>query len=136
MTGWDIVVNNIDAPPSLLHNETETTNNWLMVKCVGVRSNRSAIGARVSVTTGEQVQIDEVASGTSYYSQSDLRLHFGLGSAARVDLVEVRWPTGEAESFRDVEANRLIHIREGEGIVKTEEFRAAKRSAPDPDAAE
>ena len=132
----DIVVNNIDAPPSLLHNETETANNWLMVKCVGVRSNRSAIGARVSVTTGEQVQIDEVTSGTSYYSQSDLRLHFGLGSATRVELVEVRWPTGEAESFRDVEANRLIHIREGEGIVKTEEFRAAKRSAPDPDAAE
>ena len=132
----DIVVNNIDAPPSLLHNETETTNNWLMVKCSGVRSNRSAIGARVSVTTGEQMQIDEVTSGTSYYSQSDLRLHFGLGSAARVDLVEVRWPTGETESFRDVEANRLIHIREGEGIVKTEEFRAAKRSAPDPDSAE
>ena len=131
----DIVVNNIDAPPSLLHNETETANHWLLVKCIGVRSNRSAIGARVSVTAGEQVQIDEVMSGTSYYSQSDLRLHFGLGSATRVDLVEVRWPTGETESFPNVEADRLIHIREGEGIVKTEEFSAAKRRSVDSDRA-
>ena len=129
----DIVVNNIDEPPSLLRNETATANYWLMVKCIGERSNRSAIGARVRVTTGDRVQIDEVMSGTSYYSQSDLRLHFGLGSAKRVDLVEVRWPTGKIESFSDVEANCLIHIREEEGVVKTEKFFSAKRRSVNPD---
>ena len=129
----DVVVNNIDAPPSLLRNETAASNHWLMVKCIGTRSNRSAIGTRVSVTTGTGMQFDEVMSGTSYYSQSDLRLHFGLGPAVRAERVEVRWPTGAIESFSDVEADRLIHVHEGEGIVKTEEFPAAKRRAADPD---
>ena len=120
----DIVVNNLDGPPSLLRNESRNENNWLMVKCVGTKSNRSAIGARVSVTTGQRVQIDEVMSGSSYYSQSDLRLHFGLGSADQADKVEVRWPSGETESFDAVKANRLIHVKEGQGTVREEEFRA------------
>ena len=95
-----------------------------MVKCIGAESNRSAIGARVSVTTGQRVQIDEVMSGSSYYSQNDLRLHFGLGRAESADRVEVRWPSGESESFQAIEGNRLIYIREGEGIVREEEFGA------------
>ena len=120
----DIVVNNLDGPPSLLRNESRNENNWLMVKCIGTKSNRSAIGARASVTTGQHVQIDEVMSGSSYYSQNDLRLHFGLGGADKADSVEVRWPSGEAESFGAVKANRLVHVKEGEGIVREEEFRA------------
>ena len=120
----DIVVNNLDGPPSLLRNESRNENNWLMVKCIGAESNRSAIGARVSVTTGQRVQIDEVMSGSSYYSQNDLRLHFGLGRAESADRVEVRWPSGESESFQAIEGNRLIYIREGEGIVREEEFGA------------
>ena len=113
----DIVVNNLDDMPSLLRNETRNGNHWLMVKCIGTKSNRSAIGARVAVTTGTRVQIDEVMSGSSYYSQNDLRLHFGLGSARRADKLEVRWPSGGTESFEAVTVNRVIRIKEGEGIV-------------------
>ena len=113
----DVVVNNLDRPPSLLRNESRHGNNWLMVKCVGTRSNRSGIGARVAVTTGERVQIDEVMSGSSYYSQNDLRLHFGLGKAARADLVEIRWPSGLTESFEAVPANRVMRATEGEGLA-------------------
>jgi hypothetical protein len=107
----DIVVNNLDGAPSLLRNDGGNRNNWLSIKCVGTRSNRSAIGTRVRVTTGEHVQTDEVMSGSSYYSQSDLRLHFGLGSAKQTDLVEVRWPSGLQQRFRDVACNKgmLIH---------------------------
>ena len=80
-------------------------------------SNRSAIGARVTVTAGGRKQIDEVMSGSSYYSQNDLRLHFGLGGAATADLVEIRWPSGGQEKIENVPANQFITIREGAGIV-------------------
>jgi hypothetical protein len=113
----DVVVNNLDDIPSLLRNEARNANNWLMIKCIGTKSNRSAIGARVSVTTGSHVQIDEVMSGSSYYSQNDLRLHFGLGSATQADKVTVRWPLGNEEVFEAVTANQLVRVQEGEGIV-------------------
>src|SRR5437867_1927105 len=122
----DIVINNLDGPPSLLRNDGGTRNNWLMVKCTGTRSNRSAIGTRVRVLTGERAQIDEVMSGSSYYSQNDLRLHFGLGGASKADLIEVLWPSGIKESFRDIEANQLLAIRETKGIVSRSRFRAAR----------
>ena len=118
----DIVVNNLDDVPSLLRNEGQGANNWLMVKCIGTKSNRSAIGSRVSVTTGDHVQIDEVMSGSSFYSQNDLRLHFGLGTAKQADSVEVRWPSGVSETVETVAANRLILIKEGEGIIGEDEF--------------
>ena len=118
----DVIVNNLDDAPSLLRNECVNGNHWLMVKCVGVRSNRSAIGTRVIVTTGSRLQIDEVMSGSSYYSQNDLRLHFGLGAATRADRIDVRWPSGETESFEAVGGDRLIRILEGQGIVAEERF--------------
>ena len=80
----DVLVNNLDGPPTLLRNDGGNKNNWLLIKCVGTKSNRSAIGARVRVTSGGRTQIDEVLSGSSYYSQHDLRLHFGLGHAEKV----------------------------------------------------
>ena len=113
----DVVVNNLDDAPSLLRNECRNSNNWLMVKCIGTKSNRSAIGARVSVTTGSHTQIDEVMSGSSYYSQNDLRLHFGLGASRQADRVEVRWPSGSTEALERVAGNRVVIVREGEGIV-------------------
>ena len=119
----DAVVNNIDGPPSLLRNDGGNRNNWLTVKCRGTRSNRSAIGARVKVVVGGRVQIDEVMSGSSYYSHNDLRLHFGLGQAGIADLVEVSWPSGLKESFPAVEADQLIHITETKGIVRSERFK-------------
>jgi hypothetical protein len=108
----DVVVNNLDGPPSVLRNEGGNSNNWLLVKCVGTKSNRSAVGARVRVVTGDHSQIDEVMSGSGYYSQNDLRLHFGLGSASRIDLVEVKWPSGATQSIRDVKANQILRIEE------------------------
>ena len=122
----DILINNIDGPPSLLRNDGGARNNWLIVKCIGTKSNRSAIGARVKVVCGERTQIDEVMSGSSYYSQSDLRLHFGLGSAAKVELVEVSWPSGLKESLHDVDANQRVTIREGKGIVAHEGGRSGR----------
>jgi hypothetical protein len=118
----DIVVNNLDGPPSLLRNEGGNKNNWIAIKCVGTRSNRSAIGARVRVAAGGRTQIDEVMSGGSYYSQNDLRLHFGLGSAAKVDSVEITWPSGLKETFRDLARNQLLVIHESKGIVERRQF--------------
>ncbi len=118
----DIVINNLDAAPSLLRNDRPNRNSWLMVKCTGTRSNRSAIGTRVKVTTGDHVQMDEVMSGSSYYSHSDLRLHFGLGSAMQADKVEIAWPSGVKEEFAAVGANRLIFVEEGRGIVREDRF--------------
>ena len=113
----DIVINNLDGPPTLLRNDGGNRNTWIMFKCVGTTSNRSAIGTRVAVTAGGRQQIDEVASGSSYYSQSDLRLHFGLARASAADLVEVVWPSGRKEAFRDLPANHLFVLHEGKGIA-------------------
>ena len=87
------------------------------MRTIGTRSNRSGIGARVRVTSGEHSQIDEVRSGGSYLSQNDLRLHFGMGSAARADQVEIRWPSGHIDLLRDLETDQLIWVKEGVGIV-------------------
>lgn len=118
----DIVVNNLDAPPSLLRNTGGNRNHWLMVKCRGVRSNRSAIGARVTLTAAGRSQTAEVMSGSSYYSHNDLRLHFGLGDATMADRLEVRWPSGLVESFSSLPANHLFVIEEGKGIAGRERF--------------
>jgi len=119
----DILVMNMSEPPSLLKNENHSGNHWLNVKLVGTRSNRSAIGARVAVTAGGQRQIREVLSGSSYLSQSDLRQHFGLGPTRKVDQVEVRWPSGQAEKVGPVEADQFVTIEEGRGVVKAERYR-------------
>lgn len=118
----DAVVINMNEPPSLLRNDCAKENKWIKVKCIGVKSNRSAIGARVTVVTGDHSQIDEVMSGASYLSQNDFRLHFGLGRARQVDLIEIRWPSGLVERVQKVEANQLIHIQEGRGIVRKEKL--------------
>jgi hypothetical protein len=104
--------------PSLLHNVGGNKQNWIKIKLVGTKCNRTAIGARARVITGKHIQMDEVHSGTSVMSQSDLRLHFGLGKVDVVDLIEVKWPTTQKiEQFKQVKANQIITIREGEGIV-------------------
>jgi hypothetical protein len=118
----DVVVNNLDGPPTLLRNDGGNANRSIQVKCVGTRSNRSAIGTRVSVTVGERRQIDEVRSGSSYYSQNDFRLHFGLGRAARVDALEVAWPSGLKETFRDLPAGHLFVLQETKGVVGRQRF--------------
>ncbi len=116
----DMVVNNMGEFPTLLRNDCSTGNHWIKVKLTGVRSNRSAIGARVRIVTGSHVQIDEVRSGGSYISQNELRLHFGLEKSPRVDLIEVRWPSSLVETFRNVDADQVLYIQEGRGITNTQ----------------
>jgi hypothetical protein len=114
----DVLVLNMNELPSLLRNDGGSHGRWIKLKLVGTACNRTAIGARVRVTTGRHVQMDEVRSGGSVMSQSDLRLHFGLGTASVADAVEVRWPTTRrVERFTAVKANQILTIREGHGIV-------------------
>ncbi|MBI2687966.1 MAG: CRTAC1 family protein [Acidobacteria bacterium] len=114
----DVLIWNMDAPPTLLRNDLPAAlgRHWIKVKLEGVTSNRSAIGGRVTCIYGGKKQAQEVLSQASFYSVNDWRLHFGLGPAKVVDL-EVRWPSGKKETFRGVEADRLVTIREGQGIV-------------------
>jgi hypothetical protein len=122
----DLLVSTINGPPELIRCDSRSGNNWLKVRTIGTKSNRSGIGARlrclVKSGNGELQMIDEVRSGGSYLSQSDLRVHFGLGKAQRVELLEVRWPSGQVDTLKNVEVNRLIYVKEGQGIVRTEEF--------------
>ena len=124
----DILVINLNEPPSLLRNDVSGDNRWLKVKLIGVESNRSAIGARITARYGDKIQVQEVLSQSSFYSASDLRLHFGLGRAEAADL-EIRWPRGTKETVAHVAANHLVMIREGSGIVKMERFTGARASA-------
>jgi enediyne biosynthesis protein E4 len=115
----DVLVFNMNDAPSLLRNDGGNRNNWIQIKLLGTQCNRTAIGARVLVTVGNHTQMDEVHSGGSIMSQSALRLHFGLGQAKVVDVIEVRWPTThKSEKFEGIEANQILTIREGAGIVK------------------
>jgi hypothetical protein len=109
----DVLVMNMNEPPSLLRNELRSDNRWLKVKLAGVRSNRAGIGATVVVTAGGRRQARAVLSQSSYYSHDDLRLHFGLGAARRADAVEVRWPSGHVDVVRDVPSNQVLEVREG-----------------------
>jgi enediyne biosynthesis protein E4 len=115
----DIVINNMDGPPTVLRNDGGNRNSWIQIKCIGTRSNRSGIGARVKVTAGKNSQIDEVMSGSSYYSHNDLRLHFGLGRAGKADSVEIAWPSGLKDTFKNLTSNRCYIAREGKGIAES-----------------
>jgi hypothetical protein len=124
----DVVVNTVNDFPQLLRCDSKLANNWIKVRTIGTKSNRSGIGARVACVThvpGESKphrQIDEVRSGGSYISQNDLRIHFGLGNAEKVDLLEIRWPSGQVDAIKDVKANQLIFVKEGEGVIRTMQF--------------
>jgi hypothetical protein len=132
----DVVVNCINAPPQLLRCDSTLDRNWIKVKLVGTKSNRSGIGSRVTVTAttspdGQRplVQMDELRSGGSYFSQNDLRLHFGLDQAKHVDLVEVRWLSGQIDQFRNLDANRLYVLQEGGKILKSETLKPIRPKA-------
>jgi hypothetical protein len=112
----DIVVLNVGEPPSLLLNHNQSANHRVLFKLVGMKSNKAAIGARVTVKAGTLVQIDEVRGGASYLSQNDLRLHFGLAANDRMSEVSIRWPNGETEVLRDVSADFIYTVVEGAGI--------------------
>jgi hypothetical protein len=111
----DVLVMNMNEPPSLLRNELNNHNHWLKLKLVGTRSNRTAIGASAIVTAGGRRQRQDVMSQSSFYSQNDLRLHFGLGSALRADSIEIRWPSGLIEIYKDVPGDKIHILKEGAG---------------------
>jgi len=121
----DVVVNCVNSLPQLLRCDSSTGRNWIKIRTVGTKSNRTGIGAKISVTTSTPgavkpfVQIDEVRSGGSYYSQNDLRIHFGLDRITKADSVEIRWPSGATDKLTDLAANRLYVIQEGGKILKT-----------------
>ncbi len=137
----DVVVNCVNAIPQLLRCDSVLNRNWIKIRAVGTKSNRSGIGARLKVVaeTGTPVlgakpgsalaQIDEVRSSNGYFSASDLRMHFGLGNAKKVDLVEIRWPSGNVDKLTDLEVNRLYVIQEGGKILKSDVFPAVRQKA-------
>jgi len=112
----DIVVLNVGEPPSLLINHNDSPNHRVLFKLVGMKSNKAAIGARVTVKAGALVQFSEVRGGASYLSQNDLRLHFGLAANDKMSEVSIRWPNGETEILRDVPADYIYTVVEGAGI--------------------
>ena len=112
----EVVINNSHDRPSLLRNSGDH-GNWILLKLEGTKSNRDAIGARVTVQAEGHQQMQEVRSGGGYISQSDFRLHFGLGSATRAD-VEILWPSGLVQHVENVYANQIVNIREGIGVMK------------------
>jgi hypothetical protein len=117
----DILLNNLNDYPSLLRNQSPPTNGWLLVKLIGTRTNRSAIGSRVLVDWKNRRQAQEVRSGGSFCSQNDFRIQFGLGTAKEARL-EVRWLGGAEETFEHIAANRLVVIQEGKGIISQDAF--------------
>jgi hypothetical protein len=118
----DIVVLNVGKPPSLLLNTNKSPNHRVLFHLVGTKSNRAAIGSRVTIHGAGMTQFDEVRGGASYLSQNDLRLHFGLGPAAKIDSVEVRWPNGKIEVLKDMVADKIYTIVEGQGIQASSPF--------------
>jgi hypothetical protein len=118
----DVLVANNGDSPLLLHSSGGNGNNFLNLKLVGKKSNRDAMGARVHVVSGTMSQIREIAGGGSYLSQSDLRANFGLGKAKRADIVEIAWPSGQRQTFKDVEANKFYLIEEGKDELRVQHF--------------
>jgi hypothetical protein len=119
----DVVINPVNDVPVLMRCDSTTNNNWLAICALGTKSNRSGLGARIQLTIETEDKktrtlIDEVRSGGSYYSQNDLRVHFGLGKTVKVKTLEIKWPSGAVETINDVAANQVVYVKEGAGVVK------------------
>ena len=111
------VVTNMNAPISLLANEQRNLNHWIAFRTVGRKSNRDGIGARITVSAGNRLLVDEVRSGSSYNSNSDMRVHFGLGTVTKVDSVQINWPSGRLEQFNSVRVDAINTVKEGDGML-------------------
>jgi hypothetical protein len=112
----DMVIFNVGAPPSLFINDTKNSNHRVLFKLIGTKSNRGAVGARITVTSASRTQIEEVKAGSSYISTSDPRLHFGLAADTVMSRVEIRWPNGGVETLQNVSGDAIYTIVEGQGI--------------------
>jgi len=117
-----ILVLNVGAPPSLFIQDVPSPRHRVLFRLVGTKSNRAAIGARVTITGGGMTQFNEVRGGGSYLSQNDLRIHFGLGEAKVMETVTIRWPNGNTETLRNIAADAIYTITEGQGITSTQQL--------------
>ena len=113
------VVSNMNAPPMLLVNDVHNGNHWIAFRTIGSKSNRDGIGAKITVKTGARTFVDEVRSGSSYVSNNDMRVHFGLGAMAKIDSVQVRWPSGLVERFENLPVDAIHTLKEGSGALVT-----------------
>jgi len=113
----DLLVNVIDGSPLLLRNQSAGSGHWIRIKTIGVQSNRNGFGARIEVRSGDRTQSAEVRANSSFESASDSRLHFGLGPAARVDSITIRWPSGTVDRLGAQQADQEIVVKEGHGVV-------------------
>jgi hypothetical protein len=122
----EIVIENLEGSPMILRADADKQNHWIGLELRGTKGNLLALNAMVKLTAGELTQTDEVRSGGSYLSQNDLRLHFGLGNHARVEKLEVAWPSGKKETLANLAADRIYVVQEGKGII------ASHAAAPSP----
>jgi hypothetical protein len=122
----DVVVENLDGGPVILKNAGVAGRHWVSFELAGVASNRMALNARVHIVAGGVSQVEEIHSGGSYLSQSDTRVHFGLGSASAIESVEVIWPSGKIDKLTNLTADKFYFILEGQGLVPAEKVRPAK----------
>jgi hypothetical protein len=107
----------MNATPALLVNSVISPNHWVELRTIGTKSNRDGIGAKITVQVGKRALVDEVRSGSSYISQNDLRVHFGLGTANQIDFVKVRWPSGLVERFNGISVDSIHTLTEGKGVA-------------------
>ena len=116
-----VVVSNMNAPPNLLVNQVRTPNHWVAIKTIGTKSNRDGIGARIKLRLGARLFVDEVRSGSSFISNNDMRVHFGLGAATTIDEIEIRWPSGITETFDPGPVDKFLTLTEGTGKPRNRE---------------
>ena len=128
----DVVINNLDGAPVVLKNHGVAGRHWVSFELAGTKSNRLAIGARLKLVAGGITQTEEIHSGGSYLSQNDLRVHFGLNQATKIDSLEIRWPSGKVETLKDLEADKFYSALEGQGVVAPEKIRPTTASAKHP----
>ena len=119
----DVVINDLDGSPMILRNRGIPGRHWVSFELAGSKSNRLALNARIKIVAGGMTQTDEIHSGGSYLSQNDLRVHFGIGSAVKIDSVEIRWPSGAVEKISNLGADRFYQVLEGHGVVPVESIR-------------
>ena len=119
----DIVIANVGQTPELLRNDGGNRSNSLLIRTLGSKSDRDGIGARLKLSIGNKILVREVKAGSSYLSQSDLRVHFGLGEAPRADRLEIRWPSGVVDVIKNVDANQILTVLEGKGITNRKPYK-------------
>jgi hypothetical protein len=123
----DVVISDIDGAPMILRNHGVPGRHWVSFELAGTKSNRLALNARLKIVAGGMTQTDEIHSGGSYLSQNDLRVHFGLGAATKIDSLEIRWPSGKVETLSNLAADQFYSVLEGQGIVPSEKIRSGKK---------